>query len=53
MSVELCKKNTSPHFEGMLDIDLSIDEHNSTKLYELVQSFVCVEQFPNTPKVSH
>ena len=40
----------------MLDFVLSIDEHHSTKLHEVVvvvQSNICVEQFPTTPKVSH
>ena len=37
----------------MLDLVLAVDEHQSTKLYEVVQSYICVEQFPTTPKVSH
>ena len=45
--------HTSPHFKGMLDLVLPIDEHHSTKLYEDVQSYICVEQFSTTPKVSH
>ena len=44
-------KHTSPHFKGMLNFVLSIDEHHSTKLHEVVQSYICVEQFPTTPKV--
>ena len=32
----------------MMDLVLSIVEHHSTKLYEVVQSYICVEQFPSS-----